>query len=204
MQGASIYILQCSDGSYYTGVTRRAVEERASEHAQGLVEGCYTASRLPVTLVFSEYYERIDEAVAAERRIKGWSRAKKEAYMRGDFERLSTLARRKGTRAAKNESSSFETGAARPPQDEGARFRALSTVQHKPSCSCSSARAEALMLRISRSDRLEARGRQCRARTPWACLRGEIHSSHGGKRARLDFAHPSRRALQALLRMRGA
>jgi len=61
-------------------ITRRSVEERVSEHLRGLIDGCYTASRLPVTLPFSEYYERIDEAVAAERRIKGWSRAKKEAY----------------------------------------------------------------------------------------------------------------------------
>jgi putative endonuclease len=97
MSAASLYILKCADGSYYTGVTRRSVEERVSEHAQGLIEGCYTASRRPVALVFSEPYERVDEAIAAERRIKGWSRAKKEAYMRGDFARLSELARRKRT-----------------------------------------------------------------------------------------------------------
>jgi len=93
--GASIYILHCSDGSYYVGITRRAVDERVSEHQQGLIDGCYTSSRLPVELRFSEYYERVDEAIAAERRLKGWSRAKKEAYMRGDFERLSELAKRK-------------------------------------------------------------------------------------------------------------
>ena len=85
MQGASIYILRCADGSYYPGITRRSVEERLSEHAQGLITGCYTERRLPVELDFSAYYERVDEAVAAERRIKGWSRAKKEAMMRGDF-----------------------------------------------------------------------------------------------------------------------
>ncbi|WOJ89238.1 GIY-YIG nuclease family protein [Methylocapsa polymorpha] len=118
MQGAFIYILRCADGSYYTGVTRRDVQERVSEHAQGLIEGCYTASRLPVTLVFSEYYERVDEAIAAERRIKGWSRAKKEAYMRGDFERLTALARRKGGKKGRDDSSPFETGPADPPQGE--------------------------------------------------------------------------------------
>ena len=94
--GASIYILGCADGSYYTGVTRRPVEERVSEHANGVLPGCFTFSRRPVILMHSEHYERIDEAVAAERRIKGWSRAKKEAYMRGDYERLSQLARRRG------------------------------------------------------------------------------------------------------------
>jgi putative endonuclease len=64
---------------------------------------------LPVELVFSEYYERIDEAVAAERRIKGWSRARKEAYMRGDFESLSALAKRMGKARTKSDPPSFET-----------------------------------------------------------------------------------------------
>ena len=95
MPGASLYILLCADNSYYTGITRREVDERVSEHARGLVKGCYTAMRLPVTLAFSEYYERVDEAIAAERRIKGWSRAKKEAYMRGDFDMLRALAKRR-------------------------------------------------------------------------------------------------------------
>ncbi|HME83605.1 MAG TPA: GIY-YIG nuclease family protein [Roseiarcus sp.] len=70
MGGASIDILLCSDGSYYTGITRRSVEERVSEHAQGLMPG-YTFTRRPVKLVFSEHYERIVDAIAAERRIKG-------------------------------------------------------------------------------------------------------------------------------------
>ena len=94
MSSASIHILQCADGSYYTGITRRSVEERLSEHVQGLIPGCYTDARRPVRLMFSEHYEQIDEAIAAERRIKGWSRAKKEAYIRGDFPALVELARR--------------------------------------------------------------------------------------------------------------
>jgi len=94
--GASVYILLCADGSYYTGITRRSVEERVSEHANGAIPGCFTASRRPVVLAHSEHYERVEEAVAAERRIKGWSRAKKEAYMRGDFDRLRKLAKRRG------------------------------------------------------------------------------------------------------------
>ena len=94
MSGASIYILRCADGSYYTGIRRRSVEERLSEHMQGLIPGCYTDARRPVKLLFSEHYERIDEAIATERRIKGWSRAKKEAYLRGDFPALVELAQR--------------------------------------------------------------------------------------------------------------
>lgn len=93
--GASLYILRCADSGYYVGLTRREVAERVSEHARGLDPTSYTFSRRPVVLAFSEHYDRIDEAVAAERRLKGWSRAKKEAYMRGDFEALSALAKRK-------------------------------------------------------------------------------------------------------------
>jgi putative endonuclease len=94
LSGATIHILRCSDGSYYTGITRRPVEERVSEHELGLHEG-YTFARRPVTLVHAESYKRIDEALAAERRIKGWARAKKEAYIRGDFETLAALSRRR-------------------------------------------------------------------------------------------------------------
>ena len=83
MSGAWISILRGADGCYYTGITRRSVEERVSEHQQGLLPGCYMDRRRPVELVFSEFYEGADEAAAAERRIKGWSRTKKEAYMRG-------------------------------------------------------------------------------------------------------------------------
>jgi putative endonuclease len=90
---ASICILVCSDGSYYTGITRRSVEERVSEHAQGLMPG-YTFTRRPVKLIFSERDEWIVDAIAAERRIKSWSRAKKEAYMRGDFSALVALSKR--------------------------------------------------------------------------------------------------------------
>jgi putative endonuclease len=118
MVSASIYILLCADGSYYTGITRRTVEERVSEHAQGLIPGSYTATRLPVRLVFSESYERVDEAVAAERRIKGWSRAKKEAYMRGDYEALPGLSKRGGKQASRMKPS-FETRPSGAPQDEG-------------------------------------------------------------------------------------
>ena len=93
MDGATLYILRCADGSYDTGLTRRSVDERVSEHQQGL--SAYTSSHLPVVAIFSEHYPALTDAIAAERRIKGWSRAKKDAYMRGDFELLSALARRK-------------------------------------------------------------------------------------------------------------
>ena len=87
-----IYILKCADGSYYTGITRRELEERVGEHNSGLIKG-YTSSRLPVELVFAQEFSRGDHAIGRERQIKGWSRAKKEALIAGDFEALPGLAR---------------------------------------------------------------------------------------------------------------
>jgi putative endonuclease len=93
IDGAHVYILRCADGSYYTGTARLGLEQRVAEHNAGNYHG-YTATRRPVTLVFSQWFERITDAIAAERQIKGWSRAKKEALIRGDFEDLRTLAKR--------------------------------------------------------------------------------------------------------------
>jgi putative endonuclease len=92
--GAWVYILRCADGSYYTGITRKSLNDRVGEHQSGLIAG-FTAQRLPVALVYSEHFDRIIDAIAAERRIKGWSRAKKEALMAGDFQKLSDLSRRR-------------------------------------------------------------------------------------------------------------
>jgi len=95
MDNVHVYILQCADGSYYVGLTRRTAEQRLAEHNRGLVGG-YTKRRRPVRLRFSESFDRITDAIAAERQLKGWSRAKKEALMRGDFDLLQSLARRAG------------------------------------------------------------------------------------------------------------
>ncbi|MBV9239935.1 MAG: GIY-YIG nuclease family protein [Xanthobacteraceae bacterium] len=85
--------LRCSDGGYYTGTARQGLEQRVAEHNAGRYDG-YTSTRRPVELVFSQWFERITDAIAAERQIKGWSRAKKEALIRGDFEALKILAKR--------------------------------------------------------------------------------------------------------------
>ena len=68
------YILQCSDGSFYTGHTDD-LEKRVYEH-QTQLHDCYTSKRLPVDLVFYKNFSSRDEAIAAERQIKGWSRIK--------------------------------------------------------------------------------------------------------------------------------
>jgi putative endonuclease len=92
--GAWLYILKCADGSYYTGTARTTLEQRIAEHNSGHFDG-YTTTRRPVALVYSQWFDRITDAIAAERQVKGWSRAKKEALIRGDFEALKVLARRK-------------------------------------------------------------------------------------------------------------
>ncbi|RDV04215.1 GIY-YIG nuclease family protein [Undibacter mobilis] len=97
--GAWLYILRCSDGSYYTGTTRADLERRVAEQQAGHFAG-YTQTRTPVVLAYSEYFDRITNAIAAERQIKGWSRAKKEALMAGDFARLGLLARTRRSSSA--------------------------------------------------------------------------------------------------------
>ena len=87
-----VYILRCRDGRYYVGSTRGSLDRRVAEHNSGLLGG-FTKARLPVTLVFRQSFERATDAIAAERQIKGWARAKKEALIRGDFGQLRVLAR---------------------------------------------------------------------------------------------------------------
>ena len=88
-----VYIVKCSDGSYYTGVTSN-LEKRIAEHNSGIIEG-YTSDRLPVNLVYSNRFGNINDAIRAEKQIKGWTRAKKEALIRGDFEALVNLSKSK-------------------------------------------------------------------------------------------------------------
>ena len=92
--GAYIYMLRCADGSYYVGSARRGLEQRVNEHNQG-VYGGYTSTRRPVTVVWAEHFLNITDAIAVERQIKGWSRAKKEALIRGDYGAIQTLAKRR-------------------------------------------------------------------------------------------------------------
>lgn len=85
-----VYILECADGSYYTGSTWD-LERRLWEHGNGL-GARHTAKRLPVKLVFCEECERVEDAYIREKQIQGWSRKKKEALMAGDWGRVHGLA----------------------------------------------------------------------------------------------------------------
>ncbi|HYS49000.1 MAG TPA: GIY-YIG nuclease family protein [Xanthobacteraceae bacterium] len=91
--GGFLYILICRDGSYYVGCTSSSLERRLAEHQAGTHDG-YTAHRRPVRLVFQQAFESIEDAIAAERQIKGWRREKKEALIRGDYPALPVLASR--------------------------------------------------------------------------------------------------------------
>lgn len=97
MKAFWVYILRCADGSYYTGHTDD-LEHRLAQHLHGELPTCYTFHRRPVTLVFSQAHATRNEALSAERQIKGWTRRKKEALMRGDWGELVHLARSSGRR----------------------------------------------------------------------------------------------------------
>jgi putative endonuclease len=91
---AYLYVVKCSDESLYVGTTRTSLEARIAQHNAGTFAG-YTQSRRPVVLIFSEWFDQITDAIAAERKLKGWSRAKKLAFIYGDFAKLQTLAKRR-------------------------------------------------------------------------------------------------------------
>jgi len=101
-----MYILECSDGSYYTGSTNN-LELRLSRHQAG--EGAnHTKKRLPIKLIYFEEFERIDEAFYREKQVQGWSRKKKEALINGMPEKLHELAK------CMNETSHVGFGSAQP------------------------------------------------------------------------------------------
>ena len=90
-----VYILRCSDDSYYVGHTRD-VTLRVARHNNGK-GASWTARRLPVTLVYQESAATEEAAIKRERQLKGWSRKKKEALIEGDHAALKTASKRKGT-----------------------------------------------------------------------------------------------------------
>ncbi len=86
-----MYILKCSDNSYYTGSTKN-LERRLWEH-QNDAGANYTKKHLPVELIYYEEYERIDQAFYREKQVQGWGRKKKEALINGEVDKLPELAK---------------------------------------------------------------------------------------------------------------
>jgi predicted GIY-YIG superfamily endonuclease len=96
---AHVYILRCVDGSYYVGSTVD-LERRLWQHNHDPEGPVYTRRRRPVTLVWGAEYASVAEAFAIEKRVQGWSRAKREALIRGDLHLLPNLASRPSARDA--------------------------------------------------------------------------------------------------------
>ncbi|NHA04861.1 GIY-YIG nuclease family protein [Mucilaginibacter sp. HC2] len=89
-----VYILRCSDGSYYTGITND-IERRLIEHQSGENPRCYTYKRRPVQLVFNEVFNDVNQAIAFEKQVKGWRREKKDAIINGHWDLLPELSKAK-------------------------------------------------------------------------------------------------------------
>ncbi len=87
----SVYILQCSEGSYYTGITND-LERRLWEHETGFDITCYTFSKRPVVLKYYETTNDVKQAILREKQIKGWTRKKKEALFKEDWDELKMIA----------------------------------------------------------------------------------------------------------------
>ncbi|MGG7035944.1 MAG: GIY-YIG nuclease family protein [Flavobacterium sp.] len=94
MKQSYVYILKCSDKTYYTGVTSN-LENRIFQHTSGFYSDCYTFNRRPLELVFYCEFTDINLAIEKEKQIKKWSQAKKEALINGDFDSLVNLAKKK-------------------------------------------------------------------------------------------------------------
>ncbi len=86
-----VYILKCSDNSYYTGITND-IERRFCEHTEGVDLNCYTYKRRPLELKFIQGFHDVLQAIYFEKKIKGWTRGKKKALISGNFDRLQILS----------------------------------------------------------------------------------------------------------------
>ena len=89
-----VYILKCSGGTYYTGLTNN-LSRRLEEHQSAKFFNSYTSWRLPVELVYFATFSNVNIAIQTEKQIKKWSQAKKEALINGEFDKLPNLAKKK-------------------------------------------------------------------------------------------------------------
>ncbi len=137
------YMLHCRGGLFYTGHTDN-LERRIADHQNGLICG-FTSQRRPVELVWSQEFPTRLEALEAERRIKGWSRKKKMALIRGDWDEISSLAKSK---------DSASTGSART--GLGVEARVIEAIKdHATEC----APLECCGLLLGKGERIDAASR---------------------------------------------
>jgi putative endonuclease len=96
-----VYIIKCSDNSYYTGVTNN-LERRLSEHNEGIDKTCYTFKRRPLELKFYNAFQTPTQAISFEKKIKKWSRIKKEALINEEWDKLKEYSKCKNETSSKN------------------------------------------------------------------------------------------------------
>lgn len=87
-----VYIIECSDGTYYTGITND-LDKRLKQHSKGINKESYTYKRRPIELVFSHLFTDPSQAINFEKQIKGWRREKKLALINDEWEKLPELSR---------------------------------------------------------------------------------------------------------------
>ena len=86
-----VYIVKCSDSSYYTGITNN-IERRVYEHNNSLDDSAYTFDKRPVELVFYQSFQDVKQAIIFEKQVKGWTRKKKEALIDNNWDKIKELA----------------------------------------------------------------------------------------------------------------
>ena len=108
MKTSYVYILECSDNSYYTGVTSN-LEKRILQHQKGTMIDSYTSKRLPVVLVYYQQFMDITQAIVWEKRIKNWSQKKKRALISENWDKLKEYSQCKNESSHWNNKSSRDT-----------------------------------------------------------------------------------------------
>lgn len=91
MKSYCVYILKCNDDTYYTGITND-LDRRFVEHSSGLIKTCYTYTRRPIHIAFYQIFSDVNQAIMFEKKIKKWSKAKKEALINNNLHLLKSLS----------------------------------------------------------------------------------------------------------------
>ena len=99
-----VYIVECADTTYYIGITND-LERRLLEHNNGTNVRCYTFKRRPVVLKYYVQFIDVYQAIAFEKQLKGWTRKKKEALFREDWDQLKILSKSTGSNSSPSTSS---------------------------------------------------------------------------------------------------
>lgn len=99
-----VYIVECRDGSYYVGVTND-LDRRMWEHHTGYDPGCYTHDKRPVELKYFEHYTDVNQAISREKQLKGWSRKKKQALFKENWDELKRLSKSPASKKGPNNAS---------------------------------------------------------------------------------------------------